>query len=307
MKKIELHLHLDGSVRFETLKEFNKNMIKSDIVCDKNCDLEKYLSKFELPNEFMQTKENLTRVAKELAEDLKKDDVIYAEVRFAPMLHTKQLSLEEVVEAVLIGLKSEKVKINLILCMMRNSSLEENKKIINLTYKYLNKGVVGIDLAGDEKKYKTAKFKELFDLINKMNIPFTIHAGEADGVDSILSAIKFGAKRIGHGVRCIDDENVIDMIKEKNITLEICPTSNIDTNIFKEYKDHPKKELYDKGILITINTDNRTVSDITLTEEYNKLIANFNFTLEDLKKMNVNAINSAFLSEEEKSILLKEI
>ena len=301
--KVELHVHLDGSVRYETLKEF-KNITKEDVMCSNCKNLEEYLTRFDLPIEIMQTKEVLTRVAKELVEDLKKDNVIYAEVRFAPILHTKNLSLEEVVEAVLLGLKDKDLKVNLIICMMRNSSFIENKKIIDLTYKYLNKGVVGIDLAGDEKKYKTNNFKDLFRIIKDLKIPFTIHAGEADGIDSILSAINFNTKRIGHGVRCIEDEKVINLIKEKSITLEICPTSNVDINIC-EYKNHPIKRLYDKGVLVTINTDNRTVSNITLSDEYEKLSKYFGFKIEDLKKMNINAIKASFLSNVEKEKLIK--
>ena len=292
--KVELHVHLDGSVRYETLKEF-KNITKEDVMCNNCKNLSEYLTKFDLPIEIMQTKEILTRVAKELVEDLKKDNVIYAEVRFAPVLHTKNLSLEEVVEAVLLGLKDKDLKVNLILCMMRNSSFLENKKIIDLTYKYLNKGVVAIDLAGDERAYKTNNFKDLFKIINDLNIPFTIHAGEGDGI-----AINFNAKRIGHGVRCIEDEKVINLIKEKNITLEVCPTSNIDTNMF-DYINHPIKKLYDQNVLVTINTDNRTVSNITLTKEYEKLNKNFEFKIEDFRKMNINSINASFLSEEEKN------
>ena len=190
--------------------------------------------------------------------------------------------------------------------MMRNSSFKENKKIIDLTYKYLNKGVVGIDLAGDEKNYKTSNFKDLFDIINDLKMPFTIHAGEADGIDSILSAIDFDTKRIGHGVRCIEDENIINLIKEKNITLEVCPTSNVDTNMYK-YINHPIKELYDRGVLITINTDNRTVSNITLTREYEKLSKYFNFKIDDFKKMNINAIKASFLSPEEQIVFKEKI
>ena len=301
--KVELHVHLDGSVRYETLKEF-KNITKEDVMCSNCKNLEEYLTRFDLPIEIMQTKEVLTRVAKELVEDLKKDNVIYAEVRFAPILHTKNLSLEEVVESVLEGLKDKDLKVNLILCMMRNSSFIENKKIIDLTFKYLNKGVVAIDLAGDEKKHKTSSFKNLFDIINDLKIPFTIHAGEGDGIDSILSAINFNTKRIGHGVRCIEDDKVINLIKEKNITLEICPTSNVDTNIC-EYKNHPIKRLFDKGVLVTINTDNRTVSNITLTLEYEKLSKYFGFKIEDFKKMNINAIKASFLSNVEKEKLIK--
>ena len=181
---------------------------------------------------------------------------------------------------------------------MRHFSFEDNLKTIELASKYLAKGVVAIDLAGAEALYPTANFKRLFQIAKDKNIPFTIHAGEADGKDSILSAISFKTKRIGHGVRCIEDNEVLNLIKENNITLEVCPTSNIQTNIFENYYDHPIKKLYDMDILVTVNVDNMTVSNINLTQEYEKLVQNFNFTLKDLKKMNINAINVAFLSDE---------
>ncbi len=301
--KVNLHLHLDGSIRIKTTCELTNMDIKQvkKLMIASKCDsLDEYLTKFTLANEIMQTKENLTRIAKELVLDLKKEHVIYAEVRFAPLLHIKKgLSPKEVVDSVLRGLNDNEIKVNLILCMMRHFNFEENLKTIELARKYLNKGVVALDLAGDEALYNTSSFKELFQIIKKKDIPFTIHAGEAAGVDSILSAISFGAKRIGHGVRCIEDKRAISLIKQKGITLEVCPKSNVDTNIYK-YNNHPIKKLYEEGVLVTINTDNQTVSDITLTKEYKKLIKYFNFKLEDFKKMNINAINSAFIESKEK-------
>ena len=303
LPKVELHLHLDGSIRLKTASELTgKNIeeVKKLMIAKEKClDLNEYLTKFNLANEIMQTKDNLTRIAQELVLDLKDDNVIYAEVRFAPLLHTKKgLSKEEVVEAVLEGLKDNDLKVNLILCMMRHFSFEDNLKTIELASKYLDKGVIAVDLAGAEAKYPTANFERLFQIAKDKNIPFTIHAGEADGKDSILSAISFKTKRIGHGVRCIEDNEVLNLIKENNITLEVCPTSNIQTNIFENYYDHPIKKLYDMHILVTVNVDNMTVSNINLTQEYEKLVQNFNFTLKDLKKMNINAINVAFLSDE---------
>ena len=301
--KVELHLHLDGSVRLDTasmLTGKNIEEVRSLMIAKEKChDLNEYLTKFNLANEIMQSQENLTRIAKELVEDLKNDNVIYAEVRFAPLLHTKKgLTGEEVIEAVLLGLKDEDLKVNLILCMMRQFSFEDNLKTIELAIKYLDKGVVAIDLAGAEALYPTANFERLFQIAKDKNIPFTIHAGEADGKDSILSAINFKTKRIGHGVRCIEDKETLDMIKKNNITLEVCPTSNIQTDIFENYHDHPIRKLYDMNILVTINVDNMTVSNIDLTQEYEKLVKNFNFTLKDFKKMNINAINASFLKEE---------
>ena len=301
--KVELHLHLDGSVRLDTASMLTGKSIeevRSLMIAKEKChDLNEYLTKFNLANEIMQSQENLIRIAKELVEDLKNNNVIYAEVRFAPLLHTKKgLTGEKVIEAVLLGLKDEDLKVNLILCMMRQFNFEDNLKTIELASKYLDKGVVAIDLAGAEALYPTASFEKLFQIAKDKNIPFTIHAGEADGKDSILSAINFKTKRIGHGVRCIEDKETLDMINKNNITLEVCPTSNIQTDIFENYHDHPIRNLYDMNILVTINVDNMTVSNIDLTQEYEKLVKNFNFTLKDFKKMNINAINASFLKEE---------
>ena len=303
--KVELHLHLDGSVRLDTASKLTGKSIeevRSLMIAKEKChDLNEYLTKFNLANEIMQSQENLTRIAKELVEDLKKDNVIYAEVRFAPLLHTKKgLTGEKVIEAVLLGLKDEDLKVNLILCMMRQFSFEDNLKTIELASKYLDKGVVAIDLAGAEALYPTANFERLFQIAKDKNIPFTIHAGEADGKDSILSAINFNTKRIGHGVRCIEDNETLNIIKKNNITLEVCPTSNIQTGIFENYYDHPIKKLYDMNVLVTINVDNMTVSNIDLTQEYEKLVKIFNLNIEDLKKINLNAIDAAFLTDKEK-------
>lgn len=303
--KVELHLHLDGSVRLDTASKLTGKSIeevRSLMIAKEKChDLNEYLTKFNLANEIMQSQENLTRIAKELVEDLKKDNVIYAEVRFAPLLHTKKgLTGEKVIEAVLLGLKDEDLKVNLILCMMRQFSFEDNLKTIELASKYLDKGVVAIDLAGAEALYPTASFEKLFQIAKDKNIPFTIHAGEADGKDSILSAINFKTKRIGHGVRCIEDNETLNIIKKNNITLEVCPTSNIQTGIFENYYDHPIKKLYDMNVLVTINVDNMTVSNIDLTQEYEKLVKIFNLNIEDLKKINLNAIDAAFLTDKEK-------
>lgn len=308
--KIELHVHLDGSVNLELASKLLKQdieLIKRDMVAPNKChDLNDYLTKFSLPVSMMQTKENLEFISEKLGEDLINDGVIYAEIRFAPIKHITKLSLDEVMESVLKGLKKVPIKTNLILCLMRDSSFEDNKKIINLAKKYLNKGVCAIDLAGAEGIYKTSEFEELFKIAYDLNIPFTIHAGEADGESSIDSAINFGTTRIGHGIRCIENIDIVNKIKDKGITLEVCPTSNVQTNAIDSYQEHPIKFLFDNDVNVTINTDNRTVSNITLTEEYEKLIKTFNFSLEDIKKMNINAINSSFLNQDEKKKLLDE-
>lgn len=306
--KVELHLHLDGSVKISTASEILKEDVKDRMYVNNCKNLSEYLQKFELPLMIMQNKKNLERISYELACDLKNDNIIYAEIRFCPLLHTKKcLSLEEVIESVLKGLNRVDIKTNLILCMMRGFKDEDNQKIIYLAKKYLNKGVVGIDLAGDEFRYKTRDYENLFELANKNNINYTIHAGEADDYTSVESAIKFGTKRIGHGVKSIDNNETIKKLIDNNVTLEVCPTSNIDTCIVDIYKCHPIKKLYNSGVKVTVNTDNNTVSNISLSEEYNKLINEFNFTKEDFLKFNINAIDASFLSEEEKEVLRKII
>ena len=309
MPKVELHLHLDGSIRFKTALEILGNIKCEDVMVSSDChDLNEYLTKFDIPNKILQTKEALTRCAYELALDLKEENVIYAEIRFAPMKHLlKGLTKEEVVESVLKGLKKVNIKTNLILCLMRDDSFENNLKVITLALKYLNKGVCAIDLAGDEGLYPTSNYEELFKIAKDNNIPFTIHAGEARGAESIWQAISFGAKRIGHGIKCIRDKKLIKELKEKNILLEICPTSNVQTKAVTSYNVHPVYELYKEGLPISINTDNRTVSNITLTREYQKLLDNFPLKIEDLKEMNINAINHAFISKDEKEKLLKKL
>ena len=309
MKKVELHLHLDGSIRPSTISEIlNINLEeakKLSTIETKCASLKEYLTKFDIPLKIMQTKENLERVAFELAQDLQKDDVIYAEIRFAPNKHLKSgLTLDEVVTAILKGLSQVPIKTNLILCMMRGDSYEQNLKVIKLAKKYLNHGVVAIDLAGSEASYPVNLYQELFEIAQKENIPFTIHAGEADGPLSVINAINLGAKRIGHGVRAIESEKSLKLIKEKNITLEVCPKSNLDTNMYEKLSNHPIKKLYDMGLLVTINTDNRTVSNTNLTKSYQDLQEVFSFTKQDFLKMYENALQSAFLNQAEIEELL---
>ncbi|MDD3187804.1 MAG: adenosine deaminase [Bacilli bacterium] len=306
LPKILQHVHLDGSVRIETANELLNKDVSSEMMIDENCkSLSDYLTKFKIPISLMQTKDNLIRVSYELGIDLLNQNVIYVEVRFCPLFHINEgLSLEEVVDSILKGLNQSGIKFNLILCMMREFSYEKNKQIINLANKYLNKGVCAIDLAGDEGSYPTKNYRNLFELASSLNIPFTIHAGEADGCESISSAIEFGAKRIGHGVRTIEYIDLINEIREKNITLEVCPTSNIDTMVYSNYKEHPIKKLYDLGVKVTINTDNNTVSNISLNKEYEKLKNVFNFKVSDFIKMNIDAINSCFISDKEKKELI---
>lgn len=304
--KIELHCHLDGSVRIDTASDIlnidEKELEYLMVAKDKCNDLNDYLTKFDIPVEVMQTKYALEQVAYDLSIDMVNDGVVYAEIRFAPLKHLKDgLSVYDVMESVFRGLKRTDLMTNIIICMMRGDSLVDNMKVIDLAHHYLNNGVCAVDLAGAESIYKTEDYEELFNYAKEKNVPFTIHAGEADGVSSIKSAIAFGAKRIGHGIRIIEDDKLIEEVKEKDILLEICPTSNIQTRVVDNYKEHPIKKLYEMGVSISINTDNRTVSNTTLVKEYRLLHENLDFKEEDFIKINKMALEHAFLSNEEKS------
>ena len=311
LPKIELHVHLDGCVRLDTaaeLLDLSINEVKYDMLAKEKClDLNDYLTKFELPVKIMQTKRNLERIAYELAVDLKNDGVIYAEIRFAPIKHTLEgLSLYDVTESVIMGLSRVDMKSNVILCMMRNDDIKTNMMVIDVARHYLNEGVCAVDLAGAEAIYKTEDFKDLFDYATEKNVPFTIHAGEADGRESIKSAISFGTTRIGHGVNVVTEDDLIKEVIDKDILLEVCPTSNIQTRVVDNYKSHPIRKLYDLGVPLSINTDNRTVSNTTLKREYKNLEVNLQFSTNDFIKTNKQAINHAFISENEKKDLLNK-
>ena len=320
MKKVILHIHLDGSVRPETIQKwlnedgnfFELEDIKSRLMVQSDCtDLNNYLEKFNLPSQLLQTEQHLEQATYELFEDLFKQNVIYAEVRFAPSKHLeKGLSYENVIEAAINGMNKAKEKFgiggNLILCCMRGENNEsENIQTVNMAEKYLNNGVCGLDLAGAEAIFPTKNFSNIFKLANGYQIPFTIHAGEADGYESISTAIVFGAKRIGHGVRCIENEVLMKEIKDSKIALEICPTSNMQTHAING--EYPLERLYKYNIHTTINTDNDTVSNTNIEKEYNWVLNNTNLTYNDLLKMNMYAIGAAFITEEERKEFLGKL
>lgn len=312
MPKVELHLHLDGSMRINdicNLLKIEEEEARRNMIAPKECkDLNDYLTKFALPEKVLQSRENLSLASYHLALDLIEDGVVYAEVRFAPLKHTLGgLSLEEVVESVLEGFKRvPEIKVNLILCMMRGTSFDENKKIIFLAKKYLNQGVCALDLAGAEGLYKTSDYYLLFSLAKDEGVSFTIHAGEADGCESIKKAIEFGARRIGHGVRLYEDKSLLELVKSRGILLEMCPTSNIQTRVVESYQSHPIRKYFDYGILTSINTDNRTVSNVTLTDEYIHLMNDLSFTLDEIIKMNKYALDSSFMSRDDKARILSK-
>ena len=304
MKKIELHLHLDGSLDIEYAKKLLGRNVYDEMVSSRDGSLAQYLEKFYLPDELMSDYNNIVEFSYRLAKQLEKEDVIYAEIRFCPTSHNKYISVDRVITGIRVGLaKVPSVKTNLIFCMRRNYSFDENLEIIKLAKKYLGNGCCAIDLVGDEASYKTEEFKELFDIAREYKIPFTIHAGEVGSHESVMSAIRFGAKRIGHGIRSIDSMDTIKELIKNKVFLEVCPDSNLDTKAVHSIGDHPIRGLVDLGVNVTVSTDNRTVSNTSLDNEYNLLRRYLGFTDEDILNFNLNAIEAAFISEAEKQEL----
>ena len=317
---VDLHLHLDGALSIYNCRKLaalqnidipeDDNVLRDMLMVSPDCrDLNEFLTKFEFPGRLLQTTEGIKNAVKNLQEELIEQGIIYAEIRFAPQLHlSKGLNQDEVVAAAIEGLKSSNLKSNLILCCMRNNNNhEENMETVRVAKKYLGQGVCAIDLAGAEGLFPTKDFEDIFNYAKELNIPFTIHAGEADGPSSVYDAIRFGAKRIGHGVRSIEDSNVVKLIVDKGITLEVCPTSNICTSIYENISDMPIKHFMNNGINITINTDDPTVCNTKLKDEL-KLVANsFNLTYDDIIKFQLNAINASFASQEIKDEIISII
>lgn len=323
---IDLHLHLDGSLSAETLIKLadecgvelpatDAKSLKSYICVSKRCEsLEQYLKCFELPLAVLQSGRAINYAVGDLVKRLDVSKMRYAEIRFAPQLHTKNsLSLREAVEAAVRGLEDalgkckHMVGAQLILCCMRNGSKDDNFETVRAAKEMLGSGVAAVDLAGAEGLYKTEGFRDVFALAESLDVPFTIHAGEADGPESVRAAVEMGARRIGHGVRMCESEEVTNLVIDKGIALEMCPTSNIQTGAVGKIKDYPIRTLLKKGAIVTVNTDNMTVSDTNLKKEYTVLKNSLSLTAEEEKMLRLNSVYASFLSEEEKQNLYEQI
>jgi len=310
---IDLHLHLDGSLSVQTVRaladmqgirisEDDMQLLQRLQVRQGCRDLNEYLEKFEFPLSLLQTKEGIIAAVCDLTCELKKQGLLYAEIRFAPQLHTRKgLTQEQVVEAAVEGLRRSDFRSNLILCCMRgDDNKEENLENVRVAKKYLGQGVCAIDIAGAEALFATEKFADIFELASTLGVPYTIHAGEADGPRSVYAALSYGAKRIGHGVRAIEDEALMKKLAEERITLELCPTSNLNTGIFKDLKEYPLRAFMRRGIRVTVNTDNMTVSGTSLQREFQKLIDTFSLTEDELMILARNALEASFADQETK-------
>ncbi len=325
LPKAELHCHLDGSLRVDTILRLaleqgiklpsnNKAKLESILMVKDNIgSLGNYLKKFDIILSILQTPSALTVIAYELAMDCWKDGIRYLEVRYCPELHTKNgMILSDTVEAVKLGLQQAEKKCGIItgiiICSLRNMSPLHSLELSKLAVKYKNKGVVGFDLAGIEENFPAKKHKEAFYLILNNNINTTIHAGEAFGPQSIHQAIHVcGAHRIGHGTRVHEDKDLLNYINNHRIPLEICLTSNIHTKAVASISKHPFKHYMNEKVRVTLNTDNRLISNTSLSNEYEIAINNFNLNENEIRTIIVNGFKSAFLPHNKRRELIREV
>ena len=318
LPKAELHCHLDGSLRISTILDLAEKQnisLPADnevglknilIVKDRVESLEEYLKLFKITLSVMQTPESLERCSYELIEDVSKENVRYIEIRYSPILHIeKGMTMEESVEAVQRGLtrgqKEFGVRSGIIICGIRDISPEISLQLAEITVQYKDKGVIGFDLAGAEENFPAKKHREAFYLIQNNNINATIHAGEAFGPSSIHQAIHYcSANRIGHGTKLHEDIDLMNYVNDHRIALEICLTSNIQVRSVDSIEVHPFKKYFDEDIRVTLNTDNRLISNTTLTDEYLLAVETFNLTKQDLRTIIINGFKGAFLPHNER-------
>ena len=325
LPKTDLHVHLDGSLRIPTILEMGAEQgvrlpadtlesLRPYVEVGEDCaSLVEYLKAFDVALSVMQTYDALVRTAFELAEDAARENVRYLEVRYSPILHQKKgLTLYHVVQAVMEGLaaaeKRYPIRTGVILCGIRHIGPDLSNKLADLTVAFKNKGVVGFDLAGAEEDFPAKKHREAFSRVLANNINCTLHAGEAYGPESIHQAIHLcGAHRIGHGVRLIEDGDLLNYVNDHRIPLECCPSSNVQTKAVSRLQDHPIRLFYDLGLRVTVNTDNRTVTRTTVSEEYLKLHKVLDFTLEEIKDLIIMGFKSAFLPYAIKRAMLADL
>ena len=321
LPKAELHCHLDGSVRPQTLldlaHEQSKTMPRPDAqaladfmtVRDAR-NLEDYLARFDVTLSVMQTAGAIERIAYELAEDAHNEGVWYLETRFSPVLNIKGgLKAHDVVEAVLKGLaraeKQHGVVGRVIICALRHLEPRVSETLAELAVAYRDRGVVGFDLAGGEAGHPASRHAAAFDHARKHDLACTCHAGEGDGASSVREALhSCCANRIGHGTRLIEDRSLMDYVNDRRVPVEICITSNVQTRATQSYATHPVRQYFDAGLNVVLNTDNRLMSGISLTDEYENAHKHFGFSFDELARMALNGFESAFIHQKDREHLV---
>lgn len=321
LPKAELHCHLDGSLRAETLLELaleydqpvprgDAESLREYMRVDDAKSLEDYLARFDVTLAVLQTADALERAAYELAMDAAKDGVWYIEVRYAPVLNVRRgLSLGEAVEAPLRGLERAArdggAPGRVIICGLRHLSPDVSLELARLAVAYRTRGVVGFDLAGGELGNPASRHAPAFELARANDLACTCHAGEGADASSVREAIhRCGAHRIGHATRLIEDASLVQYVNDRRIPLEICLTSNVQTRAVASYEAHPLRRYFDRGLKVVLNTDNRLMSGTTLTDEYLHAARSLDFSFDELARVAMNGFASAFLPWEERSAMI---
>ena len=325
LPKTDLHCHLDGSVRLDTILDlarrqavtlptFDRSELHRMVAAGEHvASLDDYLRAFEVTLSVMQTEDALERCAYELAEDAWRENVRYLEVRYSPLLHTREgLRPAQVVESVLRGLRNAKrtlgIRYGLILCAIRSLGPESSLRIAELCVAFKNRGVVGFDLAGSEVNNPAKLHRHAFQLVIDNNINCTAHAGESFGPDSVHQAIhKCGAHRIGHGTRLVESGDLLNYVNDHRIPLEVCPSSNLQTRAATSWETHPVDFYVDYGLRVTINTDNRLMSGTTVSEELYLCHKHYGWSLQTIKEIVIAGWKSAFMPYREKCDMVAEV
>jgi len=318
MSKVELHLHLDCSLSYEVVSRLDPTVTRqrfdAEFVAPPQCEnLADFLTRAPRGFQLMQSEEALRLVTEDLFEQLRRDQVIYAEIRFAPLLHIeKGLTPEAVVAAVDRAtedcIRKTGIEARLILCTLRHFNQEQSLLTAQLVERFKGSRVVALDIAGDEAGYPVDAHIPAYSFAISHGIHRTAHAGEARGADSVWETLRgFQPSRIGHGVRCIEDPALVEHLRRERIHLEVCPSSNVQTRTYPTYADHSVDQLFRMGVSVGINTDARTITNVTLEQEYDRLRKRFGWCDDELHACNREALRAAFVEEPVRAHLLAQL
>ena len=324
LPKAELHVHLDGSVRPETLLALSREAgvvppadsptaLRRHMRVDDARNLDDYLARFALTVSVLQRPEAIERVAFEMVEDAARDGIRYLEVRYCPALsQAGGLSLDEVIAAEARGLRRGEaaygIRTSIINCTLRHFAPELSVQIAESAARCRSLGVVGFDLAGGEAQHRAAPHRRAFDIAAAAGLGITVHAGEAAGPESIAEAIQVcGAQRIGHGTRLIEDPELLALVRDRQIPVEINITSNVQTRVVAKPEQHPLRAFLDQGVVVTLCTDNWLMSDVTLSGEYALAERALGLTTEEIRRLASTGFASAFLPSEEMELLCRDV
>jgi adenosine deaminase len=318
LPKTDIHLHLDCTLSYNVVKkikpEITQEQYNNEFIAPNKCiNLADFLTRAVQGFALMQTKQQLQWVVQDLFKQLVVDNVIYAEIRYAPLQHLQQgLTAFEVVDIIeketANCIKATGIEARIILCTLRHYNHAQSMQTVQLVQQFKNTLVTGFDIAADEAGFPITEHIAAFKYAKQNNIFCTAHAGEAMGAPSVWETLEhFGPTRIGHGVRSCEDEKLVQYLKQKSIHLEVCPFCNVQINIYDTYQNHPVDKLYRSGVKLNINTDARTICNINLNEEYQNLHEQFGWMKADFYATNVHAINAPFVGNDVKKILLEKL